>query len=176
VSTVRDVAFHPHGHECATISEDGTLRVYELDSEWYDLGDAITQAATVLEGGRALLWPTRVPLDLDFVLDVWTDLRRRARHQKINNDLAQRGEAVRQTALRLLELLCSEATVNVPEQGLERYKHPLFRVALADLRLATDLCQRLGGDDVARANLQRLQRVPTTEVMASGLSLYPPRQ
>ena len=57
--------------------------------------------------------------------------------------------------------------------GLERYKHPLFRVALADLRLATDLCKRLGGDIVAQANLQRLQRIPTVEVAASGLSMMP---
>jgi len=176
VSTVRDVAFHPHGHECATVSEDGTLRIYELDSDWYDLHDAVSQAGEVLEGRRAALWPTRAPLDLDFVLDVWTDLRRRGRHQKISNELAQKGESVRQTVLRLLELLCAEATTDVPAEGIERYKHPLFRVALADLRLATDLCQRLGGDELARQNLQRLQRVPTSELMASGLSVYPSRQ
>jgi WD40 repeat protein len=175
VATLRGVAFHPHGHDCATISEDGTLKIYELQSDWYDLEDAVTQATAVLDGRRAALWPTSAPLDLDFVLDVWTDLRRRGRHRKISNELAQKGETVRQTVLRLLELLCGEASTSVPTEGIARYKHPLFRVALADLRLAMDLCQRLGGDAIAQANLQRLQRVPTTELMASGLSI-PPRQ
>jgi len=175
VSTVNGVAFHPHGHDCATISEGGTLRIYELDSEWFDLNDAVQQAADVFDGKRGALWPTSAPFDLDFVLDVWTDLRRRGRHQRITNELAQKGESVRQTALGLLELLCGEATTEVPAQGIERYKHPLFRVALADLRLAGELCQRLGGDAIAVANLQRLQRVPTAEMMSSGLSIAPKR-
>jgi WD40 repeat protein len=175
VSTVRAVAFHPHGHDCATVTEDGTLRIYELDSEWFDLNDAILQATDVFDGKRVPLWPSTAPLDLDFVLDVWTDLRRRGRHSRISNDVAQKGEAVRRTALELLALLCGEATAEIPRFGLDRYKHPLFRVALADLRLAHDLCQRLGGDAIALADLQRLKRVPTTEVMTSGFSIPPKR-
>ncbi len=175
VSPVRAVAFHPHGHDCATVTEDGTLRIYELDSDWFDLNDAILQASDVLEGRRVPLWPTTAPLDLDFVLDVWTDLRRRGRHSRISNDLAHKGESVRRTVLELLALLSSEATPEIPRFGLERYKHPLFRVALADLRIATELCQRLGGDAMALADLQRLRRVPTTEVMPSGFSIPPKR-
>jgi len=175
VSTVQAVAFHPHGHDCATVSDNGTLRIYELDSDWYDLHDAVAQATAVLDGRRAALWPTAAPVDLDFVLDVWTDLRRRGRHQRITNDLAHKGAAVREMVVDLLELLCAEATTDVPTHGIERYKHPLFRVALADLRLAMDLCQRLGGDAIAAANLQHLQRVPTTEMMTSGLSIRPGR-
>jgi hypothetical protein len=129
----------------------------------------------VLDGRRAALWPTTAPLDLDFVLDVWSDLRRRARHQRIPPQLAERGEQVRQTVLELLALLSADASPDVPQDGLERFQHPLFRVALADLRLATELCQRLGGDLVAVANLHRMQRVPTTELAPSGLSL-PPRR
>jgi WD40 repeat protein len=174
VSAVLGVAFHPHGHDCATVSEDGALRIYELESDWFDLRDAIVQAGAVLDGKRVPLWPTTAPLDLDFVLDVWSDVRRRARHTRITNELATIGEKVRRTVLSLLELLSAEATPEVPTHGLDRYKHPLFRVALADLRLATDLCQRLGGDLVAQANLQRLQRIPTVEVAASGLSMMPP--
>ncbi|MGZ3475881.1 MAG: WD40 repeat domain-containing protein, partial [Polyangiales bacterium] len=153
VAAIWAVAFHPHGHDCATMSEDGSLRIYELGSTWYDLHQAIAQAALALEGRRAALWPTTAPVDLDFVLDVWSDLRRRARHQRIPPDLAERGERVRQTVLELLALLCADASPDVPQDGLERFKHPLFRVALADLRLATELCQRLGGDLVAVANL-----------------------
>lgn len=135
----------------------------------------MNQAAAVLDGRQGPLWPTRAPLDLDFVLDVWTDIRRRGRHQKISNELAAKGEAVRHTVLELLQLLCGEATPDVPRAGIERYRHPLFRVALADMRLATDLCQRLGGDAMALADLQKLRRVPTTEVVASGFSMVPPR-
>jgi WD40 repeat protein len=174
VSGVWGVAFHPHGHDCATVSEDGTLRIYEIGSEWFELRDAIEQAGRVLDGKRVALWPTTAPLDLDFVLDVWGDVRRRARHSRIGHDLAEKGERVRRTVLDLLQLLCGDATPDVPPNGLERYKHPLFRVGLADLRLATDLCQRLGGDLNAQANLQRLRRVPTMEVTASGISIIPP--
>lgn len=175
VSPVRAVAFHPHGHDFATVTEDGTLRIYELESEWFDLGDALQQALHVLDGRRVPLWPTTAPLDLDFILDVWTDLRRRGRHSKIGPDLAARGEAVRSMSLELLALLCADASPEIPRFGLERYKHPLFRVALADIRLATELCQRLGGGPMALADLQRLKRVPTTEVMTSGFSI-PPRR
>jgi hypothetical protein len=175
VGAIWAVAFHPHGHDCATISEAGSLRIYELESTWYDIEDAIAQAARVLDGRRAELWPTTAPLDLDFVLDVWSDLRRRARHQRIPPSLAERGEHVRRTVLELLALLTEGASPAVPQEGLERFKHPLFRVALADLRLATELCQRLGGDAIAVANLHRMQRVPTTELTPSGLSL-PPRR
>ena len=175
VACVRAVAFHPHGHDCATLAEDGTLRIYELDSEWFDLPEAVEQAAAVLDGRRGPLWPSKAPLDLDFVLDVWTDVRRRGRHSRVSAELANKGETVRRTVLELLALLCADATPDVPRRGLERYTHPLFRVALADMRLATDLCQRLGGDATALADLQQLRRVPTTEVVASGLSLMPPK-
>lgn len=176
VSPVRAVSFHPHGHDCATVTEEGTLRIYELDSEWFDLDDAVTQAKEVLDGKHAPLWPTRAPLDLDFVLDVWSDLRRRGRHVRVSNELARKGELVRTTVLELLALLCAEATPDIPRFGLERYKHPLFRVALADLRLAGELCQRLGGGAMALADLQKLRRVPTTEVLASGSFSIPPKR
>lgn len=173
VGAVWGVAFHPHGHDAATVSEDGTLRIYELTSEWFDIRDAIDQGLRVLDGKRTPLWPTTAPLDLDFVLDVWADIRRRARHVKLSNELTERGEKLRNTVLELLALLCADATPALPMHGLARYKHPLFRVALADLRLATDLCVRLGGDAVAQANLARLQRVPTMEAAAA--SMIPPR-
>jgi hypothetical protein len=174
VACIRAVAFHPHGHDCATLCEDGTLRIYELDSEWFDLRDAVEQAAAAIDGRKNNLWPTKAPLDLDFVLDVWTDVRRRGRHSKVSNELAEKGEQVRRTTVEILQLLCGESSPNIPRTGIERYKHPLFRVALADMRLATELCQRLGGDAAALQDLQRTRRVPTTEVMASGLSIMPP--
>jgi len=176
VCAVRAVAFHPHGHDFVTVNEDGTLRVYELESEWFDLDDAVDQAKAVLDGRRVPLWPTTAPLDLDFILDVWSDVRRRGRHHRVSPDLAQRGEALRSTALELLGLLCGDAIPDVPPQRLERYQHPLFRIALADLRLAIDLCQRLGGGEYALASLQRMQRTPTIELTASGLSIVPPKR
>ncbi len=175
VGAIWGVAFHPHGHDCAAVGEDGTIRIYELGSTWFEIKDAIAQASEVLAGKHTKLWPTTAPLDLDFVLDVWGDLRRRARHARLTPELATQGEAVRQTALELLALLCDGASPFVPPDGLERYKHPLFRVALADLRLASDLCLRLGGDAVAMANLAKMQRVPTIEVTSSGISIIPPR-
>lgn len=175
VCSVRAVAFHPHGHDFVTVNEEGTLRVYELDSEWFDLEDAVDQARAVLDGRRVPLWPTTAPLDLDFVLDVWSDVRRRGRHHRVSPELAQKGEALRRTAVELLELLCEGASPDVPPNRLERYLHPLFRIALADLRLAMDLCARLGGGEYALATLHRMQRVATMELAASGLSIPPKR-
>jgi WD40 repeat protein len=174
VGAVFGVAFHPHGHDCATSSEDGTLRIYELESEWFELRDAIDQASVLLQGRSTKLWPTTAPFDMDLCLDVWSDLRRRARHQKITPELAQRGDRVRTTILELLQLLCGDATPEVPLSGIERYKHPLLRVALADVRMAIDLCARLGGDAQQQAQLHRLRRVPTVEIGAANATLAPP--
>lgn len=176
VGAVWGVGFHPHGHDCATVSEDGTLHVYELQSEWFDLRDAVDQAAVLLQGRSTRLWPTTAPFDLDLCLDVWSDLRRRARHHHITSDLASKGEQVRRTILEILQLLCGDATPTVPPHGLDRYKHPLLRVALADVRLATELCTMLGGDAAAAAQLHRLRRVPTVEIGAANATMMPPPQ
>lgn len=175
VCTVRGVAWSPHGHDFVTVNEDGTLRVYELDSEWFDLDDAVEQALAVLEGVRMPLWPTKAPMDLDFVLDVWSDVRRRGRHLRMSNELAERGAALRNTVLELLGLLCGDASPEVPPGRLERYTHPLFRIALADPRLASDLCVRLGGGEYALATLQRMQRATTMELATSGWTIAPKR-
>lgn len=175
VCALRAVAFHPHGHDFVTINEDGTLRVYEIDSEWFDLDDAVEQAQKVLDGKRVPLWPTTAPVDLDFILDVWSDIRRRGRHHRVSHELATRGEALRRTVIELLSLLCEGALPEVPPARMERYMHPLFRIALCDLRLAIDMCVRMGGGEYALATLNKMQRVATIELATSGLSIAPKR-
>lgn len=175
VCGVRAVAWSPHGHDFVTVNEHGTLRVYELESEWFDLESAMDQAQLALDGRRTPLWPTKAPLDLDFVLDVWSDIRRRGRHLRMTPELATKGAGFRAMIVELLTLLCEGASPEVPPARMERYMHPLFRIALADLRLASDLCVVLGGGEYALATLQRMQRANTMELATSGWSIPPKR-